>query len=76
MPDPHIRVIFADGSFLNFQKPPGFSLPQFMHGARSLGMILTDQFYVPLTMVKAVLDMSFGDEVQIGTNAPSTETRQ
>ena len=70
-----IRIVFADGSYLNFHKPPGFALSQFMHGARSLGMILTDQFYVPLTMVKAVLDMSYANEVELA-NAPTTETRQ
>jgi hypothetical protein len=75
MPENQIRIIFSDGSYLNIHKPPGFTLTQFMHGARSLGMILTDQFYVPLTMVKAVLDMSYADQVELA-NAPTTETRQ
>ena len=72
-----IKILFTDGSWVNFHKPPDFSLPQFVHGVRSIGMVLTDSLYIPLQHIKAIMDLSQATEVQFGTpSAPSTETRQ
>jgi hypothetical protein len=72
-----IKILFTDGSWVNFHKPPDFSLPQFVHGVRSIGMVLTDSLYIPLPLIKAIMDLSMATEVEFGTpTAPSTETRQ
>jgi len=72
-----IKILFTDGPWVNFHKPPDFSLPQFVHGVRSIGMVLTDSLYIPLPLIKAIMDLSMATEVEFGTpTAPSTETRQ
>ena len=77
-----IKILFMDGSWVNFNKPPNFDLIQFTHGARSLGMIITPQFYVPMQFVKLIMDMSAAHVVEFGTTGtpiptvPGTETRQ
>lgn len=76
-----IKLLFIDGSFIDFDRPPDFNLPTFIHGCRSMGFVLGIGFYVPFGLVKAVLDMSTS-HVMYGTagaplpNAPTTEKPQ
>jgi hypothetical protein len=76
-----IKLLFVDGSSFDFEKPTGFELQAFVHGCRSIGMVLTNGFYVPFGLVKAVIDMELMTQyspaaVVPSQNAPSTETRQ
>jgi hypothetical protein len=77
MADQQIKILFTDGSWVNFQKPPNFNLPSFVHGVRSIGMVLTDSLYIPLPLIKAIMDLSMATEVEFGMpTVPGTETRQ
>lgn len=78
-----IRIMFLDNSQVEFDRPDGFDLPMFIHGIRSIGMVLGKGFYVPLGLVKCVIDLSEAVNVTVmgpttppTQTAPSTETKQ
>jgi len=76
-----IKLLFMDGTWVDFEKPQGFDLATFVHGCRSLGFVMGKGFYVPFGLVKLVMDMSTAEHIY-GTSgapqatAPGTETKQ
>ena len=77
-----IKILFVDGSWFDFEKPAGWNMQAFTNAMRSMSMIISDQFYCPAHLVKAVIDMTHAEQAgfEIGSSpaptAPSTETRQ
>ena len=81
MAENKIKILFTDGSWFDFHKPANWNMSNFVNAMRSMGMVISDQFYCPGILVKAVIDMSAADDVTFGTSgpsptAPSTETKQ
>lgn len=78
----NIKILFADGSWVDFEKPDGFDMATFIHGIRSVGFVLAPGFYAPLGMIKGIIDMTNAQAAVYGTagpptaNAPTTETKQ
>ena len=76
-----ITVLFVDGTSITMDKPAVFDLQQYVHGMRSIGMILAANLYVPANLVKAVLIQTLETPSFImggppSPIAPSTETKQ
>lgn len=76
-----ITVLFFDGTSITMDKPAAFDLQQYVHGMRSIGMVLALNMYVPASAIKAILiqNQETPDFIMGGPpspTAPGTETKQ